>query len=229
MPMNIYFLVEGRRTETKVYPKWLEYLLPNLIEVDDPFVICSNNYYIFSGKGFPALLDNHLVKAIEDVNQIGKFDFLVICVDSEESSIPDRKKYVSNFLRCNKLKLNGKTKFVIIVQNKCIESWFLGNRRVYSKHPQSSDLRKYNNFYNVQKNDPELMTAMEGFNTSAQFHETYLKEMLLEKNIKYSKRNPNEVIKHYYLEELINRNNETNHLLSFKDFLDFCRIVKSKM
>lgn len=28
--MNIYFLVEGKRTEMKVYPKWLSILIPNL-------------------------------------------------------------------------------------------------------------------------------------------------------------------------------------------------------
>lgn len=227
--MNIYFLVEGRRTEKKVYPKWLSHLLPTLTEVTDPFEIDSNNYYIFNGNGFPSLLDNHLVNAMSDVNEISKFDFFVICLDSDDASVSDRKEYVMNFIKKNKLKLNEKTEFVIIVQNKCIESWFLGNRRVYSKQPQSSDLREYNSFYNVQENNPELMTAMAGFNTSAQFHEAYLTEMLLEKNIRYSKKNPNSVVDAHYLEELIRRNKDTNHLISFKDFLDFCDTVKNKI
>jgi len=47
--MNIYFLVEGRRTEKKVYPRWLSYLLPELKEVTDPFEIGFNNYYVFNG------------------------------------------------------------------------------------------------------------------------------------------------------------------------------------
>jgi hypothetical protein len=31
--MNIFFLVEGEQTETKVYPKWLTYLLPMFTRV----------------------------------------------------------------------------------------------------------------------------------------------------------------------------------------------------
>lgn len=227
--MNIYFLVEGRRTEKKVYPKWLAHLLPKLSEVTDPFKVDLNNYYIFNGNGFPSLLNNHLVNAISDVNEISKFDFFVICLDSDDATVSVRKKYVLDFVKKHKLKLKKKTQFVIIVQNKCIESWFLGNRKVYSKQPQSADLRAYNNFYNVQENNPELMTAMKGFNTSAQFHETYLTEMLSEKNIRYSKKNPNGVVEVHYLKELISRHNETNHLLSFKDFLDFCNTVKNAM
>ena len=73
------------------------------------------------------------------------------------------------------------------------------------------------------------MSAIEGFSTSAQFHEEYLSEMLLEKNIRYTKRNPNGVTDKHYLDELISRQSETNHLLSFKDFIDFCILVKASM
>ena len=33
--MNLYFLVEGRRTESKVYPRWLSYLLPEYRQVNN--------------------------------------------------------------------------------------------------------------------------------------------------------------------------------------------------
>ena len=46
--MNLYFLVEGRRTEKKVYPKWLSVLLPQINEVKFPHEITQNNFYIFS-------------------------------------------------------------------------------------------------------------------------------------------------------------------------------------
>lgn len=226
--MNIYFLVEGRRTEKKVYPKWLSHLLPNLVEVTDPFEININNYYVFNGNGFPSLLDNHLTNSVSDVNIIAKFDYLVICLDSDDETIEHRRNEVLSFIEKNKLKLIN-CEFVIIVQNKCIETWFLGNRKVYSKQPQSADLRKYNKFFNVQVNNPELMTKLDDFGTSAQFHEAYLTEMLLEKNIRYTKRNPNGVIEEHYLKELISRQKETNDLLSFKDFLDFCATVKASM
>jgi hypothetical protein len=54
--MNIYFLVEGRRTEKKVYPKWISILLPELSEVKNVFLVRNNNYLVFSGNGFPSLL-----------------------------------------------------------------------------------------------------------------------------------------------------------------------------
>jgi hypothetical protein len=223
--MNIYFLVEGRRTEKKVYPKWLSILLP---EISDPFDAEYNNYYVFNGNGFPSLLDNHLRNAIDDINKIGKFDYFVICLDSEDETVEIRRNKVLNFVSINNLQLRL-TKFVIIVQNKCIETWFLGNRKVYSKQPQSAELRKYNNFYNVKEKDPEQMGAYDNFSTSAQFHEAYLSEMLLEKNIRYTKRNPSGVIEKHYLFELINRQYETSHLLSFKDFIDFCLVVKNEI
>ena len=226
--MNIYFLVEGRRTEKKVYPKWLSHLLPNLIEVADPFEINNDNYYVFNGNGFPSLLDNHLINSVSDVNEIAKFDYLVICLDSDDETIEHRRNEVLNFIKKNKLKLPN-CEFVIIVQNKCIETWFLGNRKVYSKQPQSAELRKYNRFFNVQEDNPELMTKLDDFGSSAQFHEEYLAEMLLEKNIRYTKRNPNGVVEKHYLKELISRQKETDHLLSFKDFLDFCATVKTSM
>jgi hypothetical protein len=226
--MNIYFLVEGRRTEKKVYPKWLSHLLPTLIEVDDPFSITTNNFYVFNGNGFPSLLNNHLVNAVSDVNMIKGFNYLVLCLDADEETVLNRKNEVSEFIKANKLTIkNGK--FVIIVQNKCIETWFLGNRKAYSRKPQSSELRKYINFYNVRSNDPELMSKMENFHTCAQFHEVYLSEMLLEKNIRYTKRNPNGVIEKHYLEELIDRQEKTNHLVTFKDFIDFCNVVRGLM
>jgi len=226
--MNIYFLVEGRRTEKKVYPKWLAHLLPNLAEVTDPFEISSDSYYVFNGNGFPSLLDNHLTNSVSDVNEIAKFDYLVICLDSDDETIEHRRNEVLNFIKKNKLKLTN-CEFVIIVQNKCIETWFLGNRKVYSKQPQSADLRKYHKFFNVQEDNPELMTKLDDFGTSTQFHEAYLTEMLLEKNIRYTKRNPNGVVEEHYLKELISRQKETNDLLSFKDFLDFCATVKASM
>lgn len=227
--MNIYFLVEGLGTEKTVYPRWLSHLIPGLEEVTDPFTVSLNNYYIFSGNGYPALLDNHLINAISDVNNIPGFNFFVICLDADEALAEERKQEVLDIFKEKKLKFKNKTELIIIVQNKCIESWFLGNKRVYSRQPNSAELRKYNNFYNVQENDPELMTAMDDFNTSAQFHAAYLKEMLMEKNIHYSKKKPNAVCEVHYLEEIIDRQKKTNHLLSFRNFLDFCEKVKNKM
>ncbi|WP_286964725.1 hypothetical protein, partial [Flavobacterium sp. UBA4854] len=92
--MNIYILVEGRRTEKKVYPKWMSLLVPKITEVKHPTQVVDKNYYIFNGNGFPSLLDNHLRNAVEDVNNIKLFNYFVICLDSEEDSVAQRKQQV---------------------------------------------------------------------------------------------------------------------------------------
>jgi len=227
--INIYFLVEGRRTEKKVYPKWISTLLPELTEVKSAFLIQSKNYFVFSGNGFPSLLDNHLRNAIDEVNSIDKFDYFVICLDADEFSIEERKNEVLQFIENQKIDLNPKTKLVIIVQNRCIETWFLGNTKVYKRNPSSLLLKDLISFYNVSSNDPELMEKIEGFETHAEFHETYLSEMLSERNIQYTKKNPRGVIEPDYLNQLIKRTQETGHISTLKYFLDFCNEVKSKI
>ena len=63
------------------------------------------------------------------------------------------------------------------------------------------------------------------FNTHSQFHADYCTEFLRERNIRYSKNRPNGVVDKDYLESLILRNEETNHIKSFKLFIDFCEKV----
>jgi|GEM_PF-3358452 len=64
--MNIYFLFEGKSTETKVYPKYLSYLIPELKKVDNYQEVIENNYYIFSSSGYPSIYDD-IEYAIEDI------------------------------------------------------------------------------------------------------------------------------------------------------------------
>ncbi|MCP4148643.1 MAG: hypothetical protein GY757_12930 [bacterium] len=80
--MNLYFLVEGRRTEAKVYPKWLEHLLPELKRVYHCDHIAGNNYFLISGGGYPSIY-HHLKNAVHDVNAISGYDYLILCLDSE--------------------------------------------------------------------------------------------------------------------------------------------------
>ncbi len=224
--MNIYFLVEGRRTEKKFYPKWLKHLVPELIEVNDPFAVDTNNFYVFNGNGFPSILDNHLKNAVADVNTIGKFQYLVMCIDADEVDVAERTDEIYAFIKEKDINLNAATKFVLIVQNRCIETWFLGNRKVYKRNPSEALLRAYTNFYDVSNDDPELMGKLDYFETHAQFHAAYLKEMLHERNIRYSKKKPNSVTEKAYLEELIARTNDTNHITTFHSFVQFCNRIK---
>lgn len=227
--MNLYIIVEGRRTEKKVYPAWLTHLIPELTPVNWAYQVENNNYYLFNGNGFPALLHNHLKNSIEEVNELKKFNYLILILDVDESTFDGRINEVNEFLKANKIQLNFNTELVIIPQNRCIETWFLGNQKVFKQNPQNSDLTQYVQFYDVKVNDPEKMGVFSSFNTHAQFHSEYCTEFLRERNIRYSKNRPNGVVDKNYLRNLINRNEETGHIDSFKNFIDFCNKVKEEM
>lgn len=228
--MNIYFLVEGQRTEMKVYPAWLSILVPQLKKVQWHHEAVENNYYIFSGNGYPSLLDNHLKNSIADINAATNFDYLVICLDTDEDTIEARKQQVLDFIAEENIILNSNTKLEIIAQNVCFETWFLGNRKVFKKNPKSVLLAEYINHYHVKNDDPELMKKPTDFDqTTAIFHSAYLQEMLAERNIRYTKKNPEEVSKKTFLDELIKRNKETNHIPTLKYFIDFCEKINTEI
>lgn len=226
--MNIYFLVEGRRTEKKVYPKWLNYLLPELQETKDAFSVDEKKFYLFNGNGYPSIL-NHLQNAVADINHIGKYNYLVMCIDADDVGVAYRTQEVLSFMQNEEVQLIEKTKFVLIIQNRCIETWCLGNQRIFKRNPASTTLKQYIEHYDVSKDDPEQMGKIEHFSTYAQFHAEYLKALLAERNISYTKRNPKAVIDKPYLLELIDRISTTQHLPSFKHFIDFCEKVKKEM
>lgn len=228
--MNIYFLVEGKKTEIKVYPKWLSILIPELNRVSSFDEVVKNNYYMFSGNGFPSLLDNHLKNSILDINSQKKYDYFVICLDADDVNVEERKNEIIQFMIDNEIKLNKHTKMEIVVQNKCFETWFLGNPKIFKANPSSEFLKECVLFYNIKINDPELMGKLVGYeNSTSDFHTTYLREMLAERNVRYSKNNPNEVTEEYFLNEIIKRNNKTNHLPSFKYFIDFCETIRNSL
>lgn len=226
--MNLYIIAEGRRTEIKVYPRWLKSLLPTITRVDWAFEAKINNYFIFNGNGYPSLLHNHFKNSIEEVNNLGTFDYLVLILDVDESTVDERKSEVITFIQENNLTIEN-AELVIIAQNRCIETWFLGNPKIFKKNPDSPVLKKYIEFYNVKTADPELMGIHDDFNTHSQFHFEYCREFLRERNIRYSKINPNSVTDPSYLESLIERNRKTSHIQSFGSFLDFCQSVNNNL
>lgn len=228
--MNIYFLVEGKQTEKKVYPKWLSILLPEITQVNFFDDVTKLNYKLFSGNGFPHLLHNHLQASIEDINAAGNYDYFVICIDSDEFTVQERIEEITEFMLSNNLKLLPKTKLKIIVQQKCLESWLLGNRKIFKNNPQNQTLMDSIQFYDVSKNDPERMHKPEQYVGSvADFHFGYLRDMLRERNISYTKRFPRDVVEVHYLNELILRSEEIEELQTFKHFVDFCKELKTKV
>ena len=55
--MNLYFLVEGDRTETKLYRRWIGHTLPHLSEVHLVSDLTGDRFYIISGGGYPSYVD----------------------------------------------------------------------------------------------------------------------------------------------------------------------------
>ncbi|BAY97969.1 hypothetical protein NIES37_19170 [Tolypothrix tenuis PCC 7101] len=224
--MNLYFLVEGKRTERKVYPAWLAYLLPEIKQVKNYDEVEKNNYYLFSAEGYPSIIYEHLPNAIADVQEQGNYNYLVVCLDVDENTVGEIQNEIYEFLASEKIKL-GNIELIIIVQNRCFETWFLGNRNIYSRQPQDRPLLDFVRYYDVSVNCPELMGKYPDFNTHAQFHTAYLKELFKAKNINYSKKNPGDVLKPYYVEQLLKRIKEQKqHLPSFQTFIEFCNTIK---
>jgi hypothetical protein len=219
--MNLYFLVEGK-TERKIYPQWLTHLLPNYKRVDHFQEAHKYNYYLFSAGGYPSILDD-IEAAVQNINDCGKYSHLVICIDADEDTVQERKEEVQSRLHKKSGKLNGKA--IIIVQNRCIESWFLGNPLAYTEKPQNEILKQYCAFYNVSTHDPELMLKLPQFNKIAQFHKDYLKKMLKEKGSNYSVTHTRKVCEPSYIEELNKRVKDTAHLKSLETFFSFCQTL----
>jgi hypothetical protein len=227
--MNIYFLVEGKRTEKKIYPEWIKYLIPGLVKVDYHDQVDKNNYYLISGHGYPNILYDGLDNAIDKITESEKYDYLVICVDADEETVGSRKSYINNFIAKKNINL-GKTKIEVIVQNRCIETWLLGNRKIFdSRQPLIPPLSSYVAYYDVSQDDPELMGDFD-MNNHADFHHEYLKAIFRSKNITYSKKSPNDAKDQYYLEQLQKRVKDSpTDLKSFQVFLDFCKKVNNNI
>lgn len=92
--MNLYLLVEGRRTEAKVYPAWIKHLIPRMRQAKTPRDLNSKrgSFYLFSGNGYPRLLGDPLRRSIEDVNMAGRYDHLVVCLDADERTVSECEK-----------------------------------------------------------------------------------------------------------------------------------------
>lgn len=225
--MNIYFLVEGK-AEAKIYPQWLAYLLPELTRVKFHHQVREKNYYLFNAHGYPHIIDVHLLRAIEDVNAVGDYDYLVLSFDADEKSVAERVDEVNQRLTDSGVSL-GRTKLMIIVQNRCIETWLLGNRKLYKRNPHDPTLVKYTKFYDVSVNDPELIGKYEGFSEHQQFHKAYFKLLCRERHTRYSESRPNDVLQKSYFEQLLARIDKTAHLTTFRYFIEFCQQLQLKL
>lgn len=227
--MNLYIIVEGDKTEQQVYPAWMKYLAPQLNRIEDAWEVRDNTYYIFSGGGIPSIY-NHIIHSIQDINDINsrggaKYDFLMVCIDTEEDGRQAIENRINNDIVSNHLKFND-FKIDVFEHKVCMETWFLGNQNIFKRNPQDETYREYIQFYNVADYDPELMGTPNDEWTKAQFHYKYLRKMFNERHMMYSKKNTTEIEKQTYLDQLISRYKETHDISSFGRWYEFITSFK---
>lgn len=224
--MNCYIIVEGQETEMAVYPAWLTFLAPNYTRIQNAHDVNNNNYYIFCGYGQPDVF-HHVTKAVEDINTINckgnaQYDYLLVCLDTEEETRQYLLDRINEELKKNKNSPQG-FELIVFEQKVCMESWFLGNSLVFKDNPQDPDYLQFVKFYNVGEKNPENMPNFElaRCSTTAKFHLKYLKKMLAERNMNYSKNSTGAVASSQYLEQLIQRYKSSGHIISFGNWYDF--------
>lgn len=118
---------------------------------------------------------------------------------------------------------------MILVCNRCFETWLLGCRGLYPTEEvdKTSDFYQYYKHYNIEVSDPEEMITPDGNKeTIAKYHFHYLHELLRYKRIRYSKNKPQNVATEEYFKGIVERIAMTEHLKSFKIFYDFVSGIK---
>ncbi len=213
--MNLYLVVEGTRTETKLYYSWLQGLLPDLERIYAPEEVetaepSKNLLFMVGGQGYPSYLER-IKAAVKDINTFKNYHALLICVDAEEEFTVEEK--LAELAELTK-DLSPTCQSLPIIHNVCIETWLLGNRTFFKRHPQSSELQRLIAYYDVYQDCPEKMTAPSSFKTVASFHLKYFKLICEERHTTYSKQRPGDVAQYSFLREVIKRHLTTDHLPS---------------
>ncbi len=226
--MNFYIIVEGEKTEMSVYPAWLSLLAPAYTRIANFDDVNENNYYIFCGGGIPSIY-THVTNAVLDINEINSkggphYDYLLVCLDTEGENRDYIMQQIEKQLKSEGVSLQN-AELVVFEQKVCMETWFLGNQSVFKENPQNPEYLDFIRYYNVGKDNPEEMSNMDEnrFTTTARFHVRYLKRMLEERNMAYSKNNTEDVQQSTYLQQLIKRYEETEHIATFGSWYEFVK------
>lgn len=225
--MKLYFLLEDQKSFLKVLPAWLKVCLPEYVQVFSADDFSNNSYIAESGFGYPSI-KNVLVSKLEMFSDSDiRPDCIVVMYDvddwSENYQATVRAKFDNIFIASG-LDIDYK----ILPIKRCFESWLLGNKEVYPKNADDK-FKTYEDFYDVSKNDPEMMDCPDGYRDSISiYHYNYLQCMLkMSIGKKYTKGNPSIVGNSNYLGGMNHRINSTSDMSSFREFINF--LYKLKM
>lgn len=210
--MNILFLVEGKKSEKKIYQRWLPLMLNQPTYVGSIQEIDNDNFTIISGNGYPGYF-KIIYNAFNDIDTFNYIiDQIFICVDSEEKDYNEKYNEIRNYVEneCPHIYSNVN----IIIQHHCIETWLMGNKDIDISHTTNLELINYRNHYNVNQLDPELLYTPHG-ELIARYSLKYLKLMLSEFDIVYTKNKVNGVTTRDYFDKLVERFNIDGHIPSF--------------
>lgn len=214
--MKWYIVVEGRQTEKKIYGAWLAHVFPGIEPVPRIEDIAEQRYYLVYGNGYPSYIDR-IRAALADIRaNPGAFDHLMVYVDAEDVSVVERRTEIIALIA----ESSWPIAHTVVVHDCCIETWLLGNRKLAKENPESADLRRYYEFYDVRTHDPERLPNFDTARSRASFHLLYLQEMFRAcgDHMSYTKQQPRHACDRSYLEQLVSRVNSTRHLASF-DYL----------
>lgn len=222
--MSFYFLVEGAQTEKRVYRAWMSYAFPHYYEVSRLEDLHGNTFLLLAGYGYPSYL-THIQAALHDIERHQHVDYFFVCVDAEDHSAESKRHEIMALAP----DAFPRVRHAVIVHDCCIETWFLGNDRMVKRFPDSEQLRAWKAFYDVSRDDPEGMRYPPSHSYRAHFHLDYLKAMFREHDLAYSKKHPGAATHQSYLQALIRRHAQTNHLRSFGYLMALWRSLGSQL
>lgn len=215
--MNIAIITEGRG-DKYIYKSWIPFVNPNITYVDRIRDISSNNFSIVSGFGYPSYFQK-IDEVIQDVNDHGHIDRLVIGIDSEELTLHQKQQEISDYLSSS----TCLAPIFIIVHHFCIETWALGNRRFCPANPNHQPLLTYKIFFDVRSSDPELLPEYPPLRLNrAKFAQRYLSAICQSRNphLTYNKSRPKPLIHNAYYQQVLLRHQTSGHIASFSFFLN---------
>ena len=211
--MGVYLVVEGRRSEKQIYGGWLRGLFSSWQQVYRVEDVAPGTFFILSGNGYPRYLKT-IEQACADLRYgLGRASHLLVGVDAEDTTYQERFDEIQAHID-----LPDTVQGHIIVQDCCIETWLLGNRKIVAPNASDAVLREYMAHYDVREADPERMPAHPRFATRSQFHFAYLKKAFASRGLPYTKHTPGHAAEESYLRALVQRHAETGHLCSFSRF-----------
>lgn len=218
--MSIYVVVEGRKTEPKLYRAWLPLLIPGLVPVARIEDAGEHHFIIVAGGGYPSYL-KRIDDAVADLRRPdNRFTHLVVCADAEELTLEERHAELERVI----LDAGCPVPHTVIVADCCIEAWLLGHRKLVRRNPQAHELRGYLAHYDVVTKDPERIPAHPSHGTRAQLCFHYLRAVFRERGLPYSKRDPGTATEESYLDALRERASPPSqgpqHLTSFARLLE---------